>query len=87
VWSARTGRQAGILIKHVIPAVIKPARTLWNEVIGFFFLCLGTIFGFAAVRAAINHDALRAWGGGLCTLLMAWYGVGSFLRARKISRS
>jgi hypothetical protein len=76
-----------MLFKHVIPAVVKPARTLWNEVIGFFFLCLGAIFGFAAVHAAINHDLLRAWGGGLCTLLMVWYGVGSFMRARKISRS
>jgi hypothetical protein len=85
VWSAK-GRQAGLLIKHIVPAVIKPARTLWNEVIGFFFLCLGTVFGFQAVRATINHDPFRAWGGGLCTLLMAWYGIDSFLKARKISR-
>jgi hypothetical protein len=76
-----------MLIKHVVPAVIKPARTLWNEVIGFFFLCLGVMFGFTAVRALLNHDILRAVAGGLGTLLMAWYGVTSFLRARKISRS
>ena len=87
MWSARTGRHAGLLIKHVVPAVIKPARTLWNEVIGFFFLCLGVMFGFAVVRAIINHDTLRAVAAGLGTLLMAWYGITSFLRARKISRS
>jgi hypothetical protein len=86
VWSAR-GRQAGLFVKHLVPAVVKPARTLWNEVIGFFFLCLGTVFGFSTVRAVVNHDMLRAWGAGACTLLMAWYGIGSFLRARKISRS
>jgi hypothetical protein len=76
-----------MLIKHIVPAVIKPARTLWNEVIGFFFLCLGVMFGFTAVRAALNHDMLRAVAGGLGTMLMAWYGITSFLRARKISRS
>jgi hypothetical protein len=76
-----------MLIKHIVPAVIKPARTLWNEVIGFFFLCLGVMFGFTAVRAVVNHDVPRAVAGGLGTMLMAWYGVNSFLRARKISRS
>ena len=76
-----------MLIKHIMPAVVKPARTLWNEVIGFFFLCLGVMFGFAMVRAMINRDMLRALAAGLGTLLMAWYGITSFLRARKISRS
>lgn len=76
-----------MLIKHIVPAVVKPARTLWNEIIGFFFLCLGTVFGFQTVRALLNHDVFRAVGGGICTLLMAWYGITSFLRARKISRS
>ena len=76
-----------MLIKHIVPAVIKPARTLWNEVIGFFFLCLGVMFGFAGVRAVLNQDVLRAVAAGLCTGLMAWYGITSFLRARKISRS
>ena len=87
MWNARTGRQAKLLYQNVVPAVIKPAKTLWNEVIGFFFLCLGVIFGFTAVHAMLNHDTIRSWVGGLCTLLMAWYGIGSFLQARKISRS
>jgi hypothetical protein len=76
-----------MFIKHIVPAVAKPAKTLWNEIIGFFFLCLGTMFGFQTVRAILNHDALRGVGGGICTLIMVWYGITSFLRARKISRS
>src|SRR5690349_12868686 len=40
------GRQ---FLNHVVPAVVKPARTLWNEVIGFLFLCLAIIFGFNGV--------------------------------------
>jgi len=87
VWSARTGRNAGLFVKHIVPAVVKPARTLWNEVIGFFFLCLAVAFGFQTVRGAIHHELARALCAGFCTILMAWYGISSFLRARKISRS
>jgi hypothetical protein len=70
-----------------VPAVIKPARTLWNEVIGFIFLCFGVVFGFKAVRYALDGEAGRLVFAVFCTALMLWFGVGSFLRARKISRS
>jgi len=82
--------------KHVVPAVLKPARTLWNEVIGFFFLCLAVLFGSGMVRAYMamtsgpNQDIgplLRLIGTGFLTLLMLYFGITSFLRARKISRS
>ena len=90
-------RQGQIFIRHVVPAVMKPARTLWNEVIGFIFCCIAVMFGSRAVRlyldyasaapaeqgAAMGRFLLAAF----CTLLMAWFGVTSFLRARKISRS
>ena len=87
MWSARTGRQAGMFLKHVVPALAKPARTLWNEVIGFLFLCIATVFGIQAVRSGIHGDVGRTALAGFCTLLLGWYGVSSFLRARKISRS
>jgi hypothetical protein len=80
-------RQGRAFVKHVIPAVLKPARTLWNEVIGFIFLCFGGIFGIHTVRYAYQHDLVRAVFAGFCTCLFGWYGVTSFLRARKISRS
>jgi ABC-type uncharacterized transport system permease subunit len=76
---------------------MKPARTLWNEVIGFVFLCIAVMFGSRAVRlymdyaAASPTDKGTAMGrlvlAGFCTLLMAWFGFTSFLRARRISRS
>ena len=97
VWqhlNVRSGRQ---FIKHVVPAILKPARTLWNEVIGFLFMCFAVIFGFKAVRLYLNFssetgkagadDLVRFFMAGFCTLLMLWFGVSSFLRARKISRS
>ena len=99
--AARQGRQAARhgreFVKHVVPAVIKPARTLWNEVIGFIFLCIGVMFGFKAGRLYLDYAAAAPAdkGAGLvrfclaafCTLLMVWFGVTSFLRARKIARS
>ena len=86
-------------VRHVVPTVIKPARTLWNEVIGFLFLSFAAIFGFKTFRYAMDLSAaadakadttgelIRLAMAGFCTLVMAWYGVSSFRRARKISRS
>ena len=92
--NAQTGRS---FVKHVVPAVLKPARTLWNEVIGFLFICFAVIFGFRAVRlymefskapsAASGDELARVLIAAFCTLLMLYFGVTSFLRARKISRS
>ena len=81
----RHGRE---FVKHVVPAVVKPARTLWNEVIGFLFLCLAVIFGFAGVRSYFAHETvLKLVLSGFFTLVMAGFGISSFRRARKISRS
>ncbi len=76
---------------------MKPARTLWNEVIGFIFLCIAVMFGSKAVRLYLDYagathaDKGAAMGrlllAAFCTLLMAWFGFTSFLRARRISRS
>ena len=97
VWKQVTARHSREFVKHVVPAVLKPARTLWNEVIGFVFICFAVIFGFKAVRLyldfargageAASADLVRFVIAGFCTLLMLWFGVTSFLRARKISRS
>jgi hypothetical protein len=97
VWrhlAARGGRE---FVRHIVPAVLKPALTLWNEVIGFIFTCFAVVFGFRAVRLymgfagnsgeAASADFVRFLIAAFCTLLMLWFGVTSFLRARKISRS
>jgi hypothetical protein len=87
VWKRVAIRHSREFLKHVIPAVLKPARILWNEVIGFLFLVFGVIFGVHAVRYAMAGDTSRLCIAGFCTLVMAGYGVSSFLRARRISRS
>jgi hypothetical protein len=93
LMSAKAGRE---FFRHVVPAVVKPARTLWNEVIGFLFFCLAVLFGSGAVRAYMAMgsdpkqgagDLWRFLGTAFLTLLMLYFGVSSFLRARRISRS
>ena len=79
-------------VKHVVPAVIKPARTLWHEVIGFLFLCIAIMFAFSGYRHVQKFDGsigamLSVAGFAFIVLLMTGYGISSFLRARKISRS
>lgn len=86
-----------VFVKHVVPAVIKPARTLWNEVIGFIFAVLAVTFGFRAGNLYMAYASSspeeegttmgRFVLAGLSTMLMAYFAISSFLRARKISRS
>ena len=97
VWKQLTARHSREFVKHVVPAIIKPARTLWNEIIGFLFICFAVVFGFKAVRLYIDFskttgeeesaNLVRLAMAGFCTFLMLWFGISSFLRARKISRS
>ena len=88
--AVRHGRE---FIRHVVPAVIKPARTLWNQIIGFFFICFSVWFGAGVVRYGrefARGDAQSPVAFLLalfCFLVTCWFGVSSFLRARKISRS
>ena len=79
-------------IRHVLPQVIKPAHALWNEILGFIFLCLAAV---PLPRTLSYWRQYRETGEGLFRLalslcfivVMAAFGIQSFLRARKISRS
>jgi hypothetical protein len=79
-------------LSHVLPGVIKPIRILWNEVIGFFFLVLAAWTVPSTWRAWRDfdggpHSFLNLFLSTFFGLIMAGFGVFSFLRARKISRS
>ena len=74
-------------MRSVTPALLKPARTLWNEIIGFLFFALAVMFAGGAVRHWRRDDQLGLFGLGAMALIMGFYAVSSFLRARKISRS
>jgi hypothetical protein len=77
---------------HVVPGVIRPLHVLWNEIIGFFFLAFAVWFGSATIRSIRNlskPDGSIFWVlvSAFAALLMLYFGVTSFLKARKISRS
>ncbi len=78
-------------LDHVVPAVIKPLRVLWNQIIGFVFLVF-TVLGISPLVRGIRefdgdgqsfvHVGLSA---GFVTV-MAMFTVQSFWRARKAGR-
>jgi len=81
------GRQAGHFMKHVVPAAVKPVHSLWHEVLGFFFLAFAGLAAFKLVR---NWDSLEIGKKALIVpfvVILAAYGISSFRKARKISRS
>ena len=82
-----TMRHGVAFLRHVVPAVVKPIHALWNQMIGFLFLSFGVIFALRTTHYVLSHDTMRALIAGFPTAIMAWFGIGSFLKARKISRS
>jgi hypothetical protein len=87
--TAQVGRE---FVRHVLPGVLRPMRTLWNEIIGFLFIVLAlwaTPSGIRAVREFEGdpRDLFRLGLVGGFILMMSWFGISSFRRARRISRS
>jgi hypothetical protein len=79
-------------LRHVVPGVIRPLHALWNEVIGFLFIVIAVVAGFYVIRAVRNFEGdieslFRIVLPALFGLVMGYFGVTSFLRARKITRS
>jgi hypothetical protein len=79
-------------LRHILPGVIRPMQVLWNEIIGFLFLVLATFIGVSTWRRAQHFSGdiggvLILVASCLFVALLAWFGISSFLRARKISRS
>ena len=77
---------------HVLPNVIRPLRVLWNEMIGFLFLVLAVPAIWSAITyfRRIDQDGdnlFRAFVASIFAAAMLFFGIPSFLRARKISRS
>ena len=79
-------RLGGEFVRHVAPAIVKPARTLWNEVIGFIFFCLAVPFGVRSYTFGRAGDGRWLPMAAVGAFLM-FFALSSFLRARKISRS
>ena len=75
-------------LDHVIPGVVRPLHILWNQVIGFFFLVLAVIPLPTTLRDIHNPESYPKLALTIpFTLIMGAFGISSFLKARKISRS
>jgi len=81
-------------LQHIIPGMIRPLHVLWNEVIGFVFFALAVWSIPSSVRAyrvwaeSGDTDSLfRVVLAAVFAAMMIWFGITSFLRARRISRS
>ncbi len=86
------GRLIHKFLGHVLPGVMRPMRVLWNEVIGFLFIVLAIWAVPSAIRNVRQFDGdagsfFRVVLSFSFAGIMAYFGITSFLRARKISRS
>ena len=80
-------RSAGKFVKHVLPAAVKPVHSLWHEVLGFLFLSFAGLAAWRVVRKAGELTPIQFAVLILFIVVMTGYGVSSFLKARRISRS
>jgi hypothetical protein len=77
--------------QSVMPSVVKPLHILWNEVIGFVFIVLAVAMTPSAWRSyrALEADSSNFFRLAVTvafSITMAWFGVTSFLKARRIRR-
>jgi hypothetical protein len=80
-------RQAGKFVKHVVPAAVKPVHSLWHEILGFIFLVFALSLCANLIRTRNSMGLLKLVLIVPLILLSLGYGISSFLKARRISRS
>jgi heme A synthase len=80
-------RQAVHFVKHVVPAAVKPVHSLWHEVIGFLFSTIAVWCTWKLWRNAASQAPIMMVLEVIFIAVMAGYGISSFLKARRISRS
>lgn len=78
--------------KQVVPGVIKPLHVLWNEIIGFIFISMAVIgifrtYKFYGEAAVDEGQGIKMLFSGGFALIMLYFGLTSFWRARKIGKA
>lgn len=73
---------------HVMPSIIRPLHVLWNQVIGFLFIVLALLPMHSILRDFEKDGTGPRLALEICfAALMGWFGIVSFWKARKISKS
>jgi hypothetical protein len=79
---------AGKFLHHILPAIVRPIRVLWNQLVGFIFLVMAAFVAMGTWRRAASDTQtlpIMVAGFGFAVFL-ASFGIASLWRARKISR-
>ncbi len=76
----------------VVPGVVKPLHSLWNEVLGFLFLAIAALLvrpmwrGYREIQTDSAH-VVKFLLSVFFFAVMLFFGLQAFWKARKISRS
>ncbi|MDE3197954.1 MAG: hypothetical protein KGN84_16520 [Acidobacteriota bacterium] len=84
---APAAKQSEAFVRHVVPAAVKPFHALWHEILAFCFLGFAALVGWHAWRKAATLSVMELTLGVICAAVCAGYGISSYLKARRISRS
>jgi hypothetical protein len=80
-------RNSGAFVKHVVPAAVKPLHSLWHQFLAFAFLALAGYIAFKMWKDAARTSPIFMAIAGFSALVLGVYGISSFVKARRISRS
>jgi len=85
VRKSRTVNALGSAARVTLRSLSKAGHLLWLEVTGLFFLAFAMVGGLAAWHDYAKHKELsgRVAAAISFMLLFAWFGVSSFLRAKR----
>ncbi|HEY3456530.1 MAG TPA: hypothetical protein VGK64_18270 [Bryobacteraceae bacterium] len=76
--------------QHVVPEVVRPARVIWNQAIGALFFVLAVPAFFKAIQLYRTLDtdpqgSFRLAVALIFIAVMVFFGINSFLKARRIA--
>jgi hypothetical protein len=74
-------------VGHVMPSIIRPIHSLWNQVIGFVFIVFALYGVSSAVRSYQRGNTLGLVLALTLVVPMVGFAISSFWKARKISKS
>jgi len=77
--------------QHVVPEVVRPARIIWNQAIGgvfvlFALLFFGNAFRYFDSKTGVINSPVGLAFSLFLALVMTFFGITSFLKARRIGR-
>lgn len=77
--------------QHMVPHVVRPAQIIWNQVVGLIFLVLAVgalsqAYKFYQLLGTDPKSGAQLFIALLFGLPMLYFGITSFMRARKLSR-